>query len=65
MIKTTILMLKKWIKFSNFKLQERSIHFTTFYKIYKVLDKRQQSAVTACAIFTTSLTSIVFNKKTG
>ena len=46
-----------------FKFQERSIYITTFYKMSKVLNKRQPSAVTACAICTTSLISIVFNKK--
>ena len=32
--------------------------------MFKVLNKRQPSAVTACAICTTSLISTVFNKKT-
>ena len=38
-----------------FKFQERYIYTTTFYKMSKVLNKRQQSAVTACSICTTSL----------
>ena len=46
-----------------FKIQERSIYITTFYKMYKVLNKRQPSAVTVCAIYTTSLISMMFNKK--
>ena len=46
-----------------FKFQERSIYIATFYKMSKVLNKRQPSAATACAICTTSLVSIVFNKK--
>ena len=46
-----------------FKFQERSFYITTFYEMSKVLNKRQPSAVTACVICTTSLTSIVFNKK--
>ena len=35
----------------------------TFYEVSKVLNKRQPSAVTVCAICTTSHISIVFNKK--
>ena len=46
-----------------FKFQERSIYTTTFYKMSKMLNKRQPSAVTTCAICTTSLISVVFNKK--
>ena len=46
-----------------FKFQERSIYITTFYKMSKVLNKRQPCAVTACAICTTSPIFIVFNKK--
>ena len=46
-----------------FNFDEKSIHITTFYKMFKALNKRQPSAVTACAICTTSLISIVFNKK--
>ena len=46
-----------------FKFQERCIYITTFYKMSKVLNKRQPSAVRECAICTTSLISIVFNKK--
>ena len=46
------------------KFQERSIYITTFYKMSKVLNKRQPSAVTACAICTTSPIYIVLNKKT-
>ena len=46
-----------------FKFQESSIYTTTFYKMSKVQNKRQPSAVTACSICTTSLISIVFNKK--
>ena len=64
MIKTAILMLKKWTKFSNLKFQERSIYITTFYKMPKVLNKRQTSAVTVCAICKTNLISTVFNSKT-
>ena len=56
-------MLKKLTKFSNFKFQEMPIYITTFYKMSKVLNKRQTSAVTACAICTTRFISIVFNKK--
>ena len=48
----------------SFKFQERSIYITTFYEMSGVLNKRQPSAVIACAICTTSLLSIVFNKKT-
>ena len=44
-----------------FKVQERSIYITTFHKMSKVLNKRQLSAVTVCAICTTSLISEVFN----
>ena len=47
-----------------FKFQEGSIYITTFYKMSKVLNKREPSAVTVCAICTTSLIFIVFNKKT-
>ena len=46
-----------------FNFQERSVYITTFYKMSKALNKRQPSAVTACAICTTSLVSMVFNKK--
>ena len=46
-----------------FKFQRRSIYITTFHEMSKVLNKRQPSAVTACAICTASLISIVFNKK--
>ena len=39
----------------SFKFQERSIYITTFYEMSKVLNKRQPSAVTECALCTTSL----------
>ena len=55
MIKTAILMLKKWTKFSNLK---KGLF------ILQVLNKRQTSAVTVCAICKTSLISTVFNSKT-
>ena len=45
-----------------FKFQGRHIYITTFYKMSKVLNKRQPNTVTACAMCTTNPIFIVFNK---